>query len=113
MKDLIKIIGFCFLVGGIYVLGQDIIFTSRSTLYWWTGVAADASVISLMAGVLILVFFPKGAKSLGWIGVTVGIILVFLSSRVVLNPVSLWNFFLSFLLIASGYKMMTTGRLPF
>ena len=87
-------------------------FTTNVSPYWWRGIAADASVLALMAGVLMLVFLPGDAKNLGWIPVTVGIVLVFLSSRAILNPVSLWQFFLSFALIAGGYRMLTSGRLP-
>ena len=113
MRVLLKAIGFGLLIWGIYVLGQDIIFTTQSYSNWWSSIAADGSVLALMAGVLLLVFLPKRDKHLGWILVTVGIVLVFLSSRAILNPVSLWQFFLSFALIAGGYKTMTTGRLPF
>jgi hypothetical protein len=59
-----------------------------------------------------LIFLPRSAKNLGWILVTTAIVLVFLSSRAILNPTSLWQFFLSFALIAGGYKTLTTGRLP-
>lgn len=113
MRFLLRLLGFGFLIFGIYFLGRDIIFTTNVSPYWWRGIAADASVFSLMAGVLILIFFPRGAKNLGWIPVIVGIILVFLSSRAILNPISLWQFFLSFTLIAGGYQLLITGRLPF
>jgi uncharacterized membrane protein YqhA len=52
-------------------------------------------------------------KNLGLIAVSVGIIAVFISSRAILSPTSLWQFFLSLICIASGYKMFTTGYLPF
>jgi hypothetical protein len=112
MSFLLKVCGFGLLMWGVYVLGQDIVFTTQSYPSWWSGIAADASVLSLMAGVLMLVFLPKRDKNLGWILVTVGIVLVFLGSRAILNPVSLWQFLLSFTLIAGGYKLLTTGRLP-
>jgi len=105
-------LGFGVLMWGIYFLGRDIYFTTNVYPYWWRGIAADASVLALMAGVLMLVFLPRHSKNLGWIPVIVGIVLVFLSSRAVLNPVSLWHFFLSFTLIAGGYQLLITGRLP-
>jgi hypothetical protein len=52
-------------------------------------------------------------KDLGWTAVAVGIMAIFISSRAILNPTSLWQFFLSLICIASGYKMLTTGYLPF
>ncbi|MBJ7901575.1 MAG: hypothetical protein GC158_17035 [Cyanobacteria bacterium RI_101] len=112
MKFVLQLLGFCFLLLGVYLLGRSIIFTTNVSPYWWRGIAADASVLSLMAGVLMLVFLPRSEKNLGWIPVTIGIVLVFLSSRAILNPTSLWQFFVSFALLAGGYQLITTGRLP-
>jgi hypothetical protein len=52
-------------------------------------------------------------KDLGWIAIFVGIIAVFISSRAILSPTSLWEFFLSLICMTSGYKMLTTRQLPF
>jgi hypothetical protein len=113
MQAFLKLLGFGLLVWGIYFLGRDIIFTTNVYPYWWRGIAADLSVLSIMGGVLTLVFAPKGVKNMGWAGVILGIVLVFLSSRAVLNPTSLWDFFLAFCFIAGGYRMLLTGRSPF
>lgn len=112
MRLLLRLIGLSLLIFGIYFLGNKIIFTTNVYPDWWRGVAANASVFALTLGVLMLVFSPERNKKFGWIGITVGIVLIFLSSRAVLNPTSLWQFFLSFFSIAVGYKMLTTGRLP-
>jgi hypothetical protein len=112
MGFLLRVMGFGLVIWGIYFLGRDIVFTTNVYPYWWRGIAADASVLALMGGVLMLVFLPREAKNLGWIPVTVGIVLVFLSSRAILNPTSLWQFFVSFASIAGGYQLLTTGRLP-
>ncbi|WP_228371492.1 hypothetical protein [Trichormus azollae] len=61
---------------------------------------------------MILIFFPRSMKNLGWIPIVTGIILVFMSSRAVLNPISLWQFFLSLILMSGGYKMFISARLP-
>ncbi len=74
--------------------------------------AAEGSVVALMAGILMLVFFPSGTKNVGWISIVIGIVLVFLSSRAILNPTSLWQFILSFAMMAGGYQMLVTGRSP-
>jgi hypothetical protein len=113
MRFLLKFVGLGLLIWGIYILGQNIFFTTNASPYWWRGIAADISVIALMAGVLMLVFLPRGAKDLGWIPVIVGIVMVFVSSRAILNSTSLWQFFSSFALIAVGYRILTTGRMPF
>jgi len=62
--------------------------------------------------VLALVFLPDEFKEIGWISTAVGILLVFLSSRAILNPTSLWEFFFSFMVMAIGYKLFSTGRVP-
>jgi hypothetical protein len=88
-------------------------FTTQVSPYWWRGMAANASILSLMAGVLMLVFLPRRNKKIGWIPVVVGVVLVFVSSRMLLSPTSLWQFLLSFASMAVGYQMLTTGRSPF
>ncbi|MDJ0620690.1 MAG: hypothetical protein QNJ63_28810 [Calothrix sp. MO_192.B10] len=113
MRLLLRLLGFGFLIWGIYFLGQNIIFTTNPYPYWWRGIAADGSILALMSGIIILIFAPRGVKDLGWICVTVAIALIFLSSRAILNPTSLWQFFLSFTMIAGGYQLLSTGRLPF
>jgi hypothetical protein len=112
MRFLLRVLGFGLLILGIYFLGRDIVFTTNVYPYWWRGIAADTSILALMAGILMLAFLPRGAKNLGWTPVIVGIILVFLSSRAILNPISLWQFFLSFSLMAGGYQLLITGRSP-
>ncbi|WP_242043083.1 hypothetical protein ACOWPH_16525 [Anabaena sp. PCC 7938] len=112
MGFLLRIFGFGLLILGIYLVGQNIIFTTNVYPYWWRGIAADTSILALTIGVMILIFFPRGMKELGWIPVVLGIILVFMSSRAILNPMSLWQFFLSLMLMLGGYKMFITGRLP-
>jgi general stress protein CsbA len=112
MEFLLRILGFGLLILGIYFLGKNIIFTTNISPYWWRGIAADASVLALMLGVLMLVFLPANIKNLGWTPIIIGIVLVFLSSRAILNPTSLWEFFVSFLSMTIGYRMLVTGRSP-
>ncbi|MBD1212356.1 MAG: hypothetical protein H9534_06335 [Dolichospermum circinale Clear-D4] len=113
MSFLMRIAGFGLLMFGIYLVGQNIFFTTNIYPYWWRGISADISVLALTLGVLILVFCPKSMKNLGWIAISIGIMAVFISSRAILNPTSSWEFLLSLICITSGYKMFTTGYLPF
>jgi len=113
MGFLLRIVGFGLLILGIYLVGENIFFTTNVYPYWWRGISADISVLALTSGVLLLVFAPGSVKDLGWTAVAVGIMAIFISSRAILNPTSLWQFFLSLICIASGYKMLTTGYLPF
>jgi len=112
MRPFIKLIGFCLLMFSIYLLGHNILFTTNVSPYWWRGVAADASVFFLAIGVLSLVFLPNEFKEIGWISMAIGILSVFISSRAILNPTSLWEFFLAFMVMAIGYKLFSTGRVP-
>ncbi len=110
---LIKFIGLILLLIGIYYLGQNIIFTSTYSQYFYKSLPAVGSVLAVLGGVLSLVFFRRETGNFGWILLTIGIILVFLSGGVLLKPTSLWNFFISFASIAVGYKFLNQGRINF
>ena len=73
--------------------------------------AADASVLALMAGVMSLIFLPRQSKFLGWVCIGAAIALIFVSGAVILRPTSLWTFFLSAMSFAAGYELMTKGRI--
>jgi hypothetical protein len=106
------LLGLALIVLGIYFLGKNIIFTTYA-YPWWRGIAADMSVISLCIGVFALVFLPPSLRSLGWVAVAFGIVCVFASSRAILNPTSLWQFFLSLMAMGFGYKLLSRRRALF
>ena len=111
MKLIAKLIGLALLVLGIYFLGENIHFTTNISPYWWRGVSADASILFLTTGVLMFFMLPLQHKSLsGWV-IAIGILLIFVSSRAILNPTSLWKFTLSLASFIGGYQLFTTGRL--
>ena len=112
MRAFIKLLGFGLLMYSIYLLGHNIFFTTNVSPYWWRGIAADASVLFLSGGVLCLVFLPDEFKEIGWISTAVGILMIFASSRAILNATSLWEFFFAFMVMAVGYKLFSTGRIP-
>ncbi|MBD2259654.1 hypothetical protein [Pseudanabaena sp. FACHB-2040] len=109
MRFFSYIFGLALILLGIYFLGKNIVFTTHA-YPWWRGIAADVSVLSLCIGVFALVFLPSAVKSLGWVAVAFGIICVFASSRAILSPTSLWQFFLSLTMMGIGYKMLTRRR---
>ncbi|EDX82850.1 hypothetical protein S7335_28 [Synechococcus sp. PCC 7335] len=112
MRAFVKLIGFCLLVFSIYLLGNNILFTTNVSPYWWRGITADASIFFLAIGVLSLVFLPNEFREIGWVSTALGILAVFISSRAILNPTSLWEFFLAFIVMAIGYQLFLTGRIP-
>lgn len=111
MRLIFRLIGLALLMAGVYFLGQNIYFTTNVYPYWWRGIAADFSILSLTLGILMLFVLPRQAKELGWIVLGVGIVLIFMSSRAILNPTSLWQFCLSMASFVGGYQLFTTGRL--
>lgn len=111
MRLLVKLIGLGLLLLGVYFLGENIYFTNNVYPYWWRGVAADISVLLLTAGVLMFFILPPGSKSLALLAIAIGIVAVFVSSKAILQPTSLWQFALSLASFIGGYQLFTTGRL--
>jgi hypothetical protein len=106
-----RLLGFILLLVGLFLLGQNIQFTTNVFPYWWRGIAADGSILFLTLGILMLFFLPRHNKSLGWIALGIGILLIFLSSRAILNPTSLFEFVISLASFVAGYQLFSTGRL--
>ncbi|MGG6295371.1 hypothetical protein ACQ4M4_13350 [Leptolyngbya sp. AN02str] len=114
MRLFTKLIGLCLILAGIYFLGQNIIFTTRfSAYYWWRSIPATGSVLSTLSGVVILVCARRSVKDLGWVLVGLGILMAFLSGGLVLQPTSLWTFFVAAIAMVSGYQLLTFGRVRF
>lgn len=112
MRFLIQLIGLALILLGVYFLGKNIFFTTNAYPYWWRGIAADTAIFLLFSGICLLVLMPLGAmKQLGWLFVIAGILCVFVSSRVVLNPTTLWQFFVAALSMMFGYRLFSTGRI--
>ena len=111
MRLILRLIGLALLLVGIYFLGQNIYFSTNPFPYWWRGIAADASIISLTIGVLLFFILPRTNKDLSIGAIVIGILLVFASSRAILNPTSLWQFVLSLASFVGGYQLFTNGRL--
>jgi hypothetical protein len=108
-----SIIGFGLIIVSIYFLSQNIYFTTHYYHSWWQQTSAAGSVLAILAGVSSLTFWRQEMGNFGWILIAIGIILVFLSGGVILQPTSLWTFFVSMLTFASGYQLLTRGRIRF
>ena len=111
MRLLNKLIGLALVLVGIYFLGQNIIFTTQVSPYWWRDIPAAGSVIAIVSGIAMLVLGGRDIRQTGWLFVGLGILLVFLSGGVVLRPTSLWTLFLCFVCLLGGSKLITTGRI--
>jgi hypothetical protein len=108
-----RIFGLLFIVAGIYFLGQNIMFSTYYSPFFWRSLPAMGSILSLMGGTIALIFFPRQTGIWGWLLITLGVILVFLSGGVFLKPTSLWNFLVAFASIAVGWRLMLARRLRF
>lgn len=111
MRVLGKILGLALIVLGIYFIGQNVIFSTRYAYGRWRDISAAFSVVSLCAGVLTLVYGKSASKSTGWVLIALGIISVFFSGGVFLRPTSLWQFLVALMSMASGFQLLTTGRI--
>jgi hypothetical protein len=107
------ILGLALIIVSIYFLGQNIVFTTHYYYDWGHKISAVGSVLCLVAGVCSLTLWRRQIGQLAWVFVAIGIILVFLSSGVILRPTSLWTFFVAMLSFASGYQLLTKGRMRF
>ncbi len=108
-----KIFGLALILLSVYFLGQNIVFTTHYYYNWWQKIPAASSVLALMFGIGCLTFWRGALGNFGWIFIAVGIVLVFLSSGVILQPTSLWTFFVAMLAFAAGYQLITGGRIRF
>lgn len=113
MQLISKLIGLILLIVGVYFVGQNIIFTTQVSRYWWSDLSAAGSVLAITSGIISLLFFRRLMGDLGWGLIVLGILLVFVSGKVILLPTSLWYFFLSFVSLIAGFKMISTGRIDF
>jgi hypothetical protein len=105
------IVGLVLIIVSVYFLGQNIVFTTYYS--WWHRTSATGSVVALLAGICSLTFWRREMGNFGWIFIASGIILVFLSGGVVLRPTTLWTFCMSMLAFASGYQLLTRGKIKF
>lgn len=108
-----RILGVLLLLSGIYFLGQNIIFATSFSPYYYRSLPALGSVLALIGGVVTLLYFRRQTGNFGWILLGIGVVLVFLSGGVVLRPTSLWNFLIAFTALTAGYQLLNKGRFRF
>ena len=108
-----RLLGLILLLAGLYFLGQNIMFSTYYSPFFWRNLPAIGAVLLVMAGVISLLLLPRQTGSFGWLLLILGIVLVFMSGGVFLKPTSLWNFAIAFGALISGYKLLSEGRLRF
>jgi hypothetical protein len=102
-RFLIQFLGLILVFTGIYFLGRNIVLVSS-----FYGFPAMSFILFIMAGILLLIFARRQTGNFGWALLTIGIILVFLNGRAVLQPISLINFVVAFTAFAVGFKLFNS-----
>ncbi len=74
-----RLLGIALLILGIYFLGQNIIFATGCSAYFWQDIPAAGSILAIMRGIISLLFPPRQTETFGWMLLGVGTVLVFLS----------------------------------
>lgn len=67
------------------------------------------SVLLVTAGVLTLTY-GRADRNLGWILITVGVVMAFASGGIVLHSMTLLSFLVAFSAFSAGYQLFTSGR---
>lgn len=100
-----KIVGLALMLGGICFLSSSIVLGTFTIMY----LPAMSSVLLVIAGVLTLTY-GRDNHNLGWILITVGLVMAFASGGIVLQSMTLLSFLLAFGAISAGYQLFTDGR---
>lgn len=100
-----KLIGLALVLGGIGFLSSSVVIGTFTILY----IPALGSIVLVIAGVLTLTY-GCDYRNLGWILITVGVVMAFASGGIVLHSMTLLSFLLAFGAISSGYQLFTAGR---
>jgi hypothetical protein len=111
MPTLKASLGILLILFGLYTVGQNIIFTTQLSYYGWQRIPAIGAVIFLLSGIWIVLSAADRDKFLGWILLVIGIACIFMSSGIILRPVSLWSFLVAFTCLLGGAKLMSPRRL--
>ncbi|MFO7031751.1 hypothetical protein B9T07_17660 [Limnospira fusiformis CCALA 023] len=113
MKIITPLVGLALVLLGIYFLGQNIIVATRFSLNLFGSMSTAGSVLLMVSGLVALISFPRETGNLGWILLSLGIILVFLHARIILRPSSLLTFLLSISSILVGCNLLKTRTTRF
>lgn len=101
-----KFIGLAFMLGGLAFLSSSVVLGTFTIMY----LPAMGSVLLVIAGVLTLTY-GRANRNLGWILITVGVVMAFASGGIVLQSMTLLSFLLAFGAIYAGYQLFTAGKI--
>jgi len=96
---------------GVYLLGQNIIFSTGYLSGWWRDGSAAFAVIAMAAGVLTTLYATdRQVKRAGLVIIAMAIVAIFATGGVFLRPTTLVQFLVGICALASGYQLFTTGE---
>jgi hypothetical protein len=101
-----KFIGLAFMLGGLAFLSSSVVLGTFTIMY----LPAMGSVLLVIAGVLTLTY-GRSNRNLGWILITIGVVMAFASGGIVLQSMTLLSFLLAFGAISAGYQLFTAGKI--
>lgn len=101
-----KFIGLALMLGGLAFLSSSVVLGTFTIMY----LPAMGSVLLVIAGVLTLTY-GRANRNLGWILITVGVVMAFASGGIVLQSMTLLSFLLAFGAISAGYQLFTAGKI--
>ncbi|MBD2126162.1 FHA domain-containing protein [Microcoleus sp. ZQ-A2] len=101
-----KFIGLALMLGGIAFLSSSVVLGTFTVMY----LPAMGSVLLVIAGVLTLTY-GRDSRNLGWILITVGVVMALASGGIVLQSMTLLSFLLAFGAISAGYQLFTAGKI--
>ena len=114
---LIRILGVLLFISGICFLGQNIIFATTYFFYYYRSIPTIFSLLSIMSGIITLIFLHRQTGNIGWLLLCVGVAIFFLNGGVILGPnrvVSLLiKNFIAFTALAVGYKLASADKIKF
>ncbi|MCC5899930.1 MAG: hypothetical protein JJU32_18685 [Phormidium sp. BM_Day4_Bin.17] len=109
-----KFLGMVLFILGTYLLGKNIVITTSYIRPVWGDVLTVIALISLMVGIISLLFFYSTVGGVGWIFIGIGLVSFLFVGRLIIRPTTIWYFLFSFASLTAGLKLLTTrGRIRF
>jgi pSer/pThr/pTyr-binding forkhead associated (FHA) protein len=101
-----KFLGLALMLGGLAFLSSSVVLGTFTVMY----IPALGSVLLVIAGVLTLTY-GRANRNLGWILITIGVVMAFLSGGIVLQSMTLLSFMLAFGAMSAGYQLFNSGKI--
>jgi len=109
---LFKLLGYALIGLGIALLSHILLVTLPNPPFLWQGLVADAAVLTLVLGAVMLVAVPfAGLRQIGSAFLVLGIATAVVSDAGILGPSILLRLLAVVLALVSGYLLVRKGSL--